>query len=211
MQMVPHGSEGDKLVAIRRRTRRLGLRALVTVSFTVVAAAAAGTTPALASTPCSAGFYSATGNEPCTAAPAGTFIDTSGAMSATPCALGTYQPNTGQSSCLDAPAGSFVGTTGAMSATPCALGTYQPNTGQSSCLDAPAGSFVWGPTSPAQANPAAFLPRSDRTSARSGRRPRRHVRRARPLQRLVRQPAPTVGRCRRRLPVINASTADGGR
>jgi hypothetical protein len=69
-------------------------------------------------------------------------VGTVGAVLATQCALGTYQPNSDQSSCSNAPAGSFVGTVGAVSATQCALGTYQPNPGQSSCLNAPAGSFV---------------------------------------------------------------------
>ncbi len=93
-------------------------------------------------TMCAAGSYSTTGFAPCTPAPPGKFVDTTGATSATPCAVGTYQPVTGQTSCIDAPAGSYVDTTGAISATLCSAGTYQDQTGQSSCLAAPAGSFV---------------------------------------------------------------------
>ena len=116
--------------------------ALVVVGFALAVGLATGATPALASTPCTPGSYSSTGSQPCTPAPPGSFVATIGAISATPCPAGTYQPSSGQTSCLNAPPGSFVASTGATSATPCALGTYQPNTGQASCLLAPIGSYV---------------------------------------------------------------------
>jgi ephrin receptor-like protein len=86
--------------------------------------------------------YSAAGKISCADAPAGSFVDTIGATSATPCGLGTFQPSSGQASCADAPPGSFVDTTGASSATPCGLGTFQSGSGQASCIAAPIGSYV---------------------------------------------------------------------
>jgi Tyrosine-protein kinase ephrin type A/B receptor-like len=124
------------------RCRTLLTRMLVVMGFTLAAGLAAGATPALASTPCAPGSYSSTGDQPCTPASPGSSVASTGATSAMPCALGTYQPSSGQISCLNAPAGSFVASTGATSATPCALATYQPSTGQASCLLAPIGSYV---------------------------------------------------------------------
>lgn len=69
--------------------------------------------------PCDPGTYSETGYQPCTAAPAGTFVDTVGATSATPCPVGTFQPDQGADSCIVAPVGSYVDTVGATTATPC--------------------------------------------------------------------------------------------
>jgi hypothetical protein len=78
----------------------------------------------------------------CEEAPAGTFADTIGATSATPCDAGLFQPLTGQTSCEPAPAGSFVSDSGAVAATPCGLGTYQNLIGQTSCFQAVPGTFV---------------------------------------------------------------------
>lgn len=91
---------------------------------------------------CTPGTYSASGFEPCTPAPAGSYVDTTGATSATPCPLGSFSSSPGASSCDLAPAGSYVSTTGATSATPCALGAYQPSTGGTSCIAAPTGTYV---------------------------------------------------------------------
>ena len=83
--------------------------------------------------PCGPGTFSATGNVPCTAAPAGSFVTATGATSATPCPPGSYQPNASASSCLLAPTGTYVPGTGATSPTPCPVGTGQELTGQTSC------------------------------------------------------------------------------
>ncbi len=91
---------------------------------------------------CSPGYYSATGGAPCTAAQPGEYVSTSGATTATDCAVGTYQPNSGQSACLATDPGSFVATTGAISESACPAGTYQPNSGQSACLAADPGNAV---------------------------------------------------------------------
>jgi hypothetical protein len=91
---------------------------------------------------CAAGFYSATGNTPCTAAPAGSYVDAVGATSATLCPVGTFSSTAGSTSCTVAPAGTFVDTTGAIAATSCAAGSYQPNSGAVSCVLAPPGSYT---------------------------------------------------------------------
>ncbi|HLK46090.1 MAG TPA: putative Ig domain-containing protein [Acidimicrobiales bacterium] len=107
---------------------------------------------------CAPGTYSATGLAPCTDAPPGTFVATSGATSATPCATGTYNPFTGQVSCVNAPTGTYVASTGATSATECPAGTYNPDTGSTTaaaCLPADAGSFVADPGSAAETPCAA--------------------------------------------------------
>ena len=91
---------------------------------------------------CPPGFYSATGNTPCTPAPAGSFVAEAGATEATACAAGTYQPDEGQTACLLAPPGRYVEAEGAVDATACALGSYQPDAGQTACLLAPVGSYV---------------------------------------------------------------------
>ncbi len=91
---------------------------------------------------CSPGTFSATGSEPCQAAPAGSFVNTTGATSATPCDAGSYSPSTGATSCLLAPPGTFVSSTGAAAATPCELGSFNGVAGSTTCLLAPIGSYV---------------------------------------------------------------------
>jgi YVTN family beta-propeller protein len=113
-------------------------------------AAADGTPQSFVVAPCGTGTFSSTGGAPCTAAPPGFFVPTSAATSATPCALGTYQPAAGQSSCLAADPGSVVGTSGSTSESACSPGFYQPAAGQSSCLLADPGNFVGTSGSPAE-------------------------------------------------------------
>lgn len=93
-------------------------------------------------TACEPGYFSASGNAPCSPAPAGSFVATAGATTATQCSVGTYQDQTGQSSCALAPPGSFVDTTGATTANLCPAGTYQSLSGQTSCVLAGLGYFV---------------------------------------------------------------------
>ncbi len=117
----------------------------------VLVAAGSGATGYLASaelyddgsaTPCAPGSYSATGNEPCTAAPAGSYVASAGATAPTPCAPGTYSALTGSTSCNAAPLGMYATGPGATSATPCAVGTYSAVAGATTCTPAPAGSYV---------------------------------------------------------------------
>lgn len=106
-------------------------------------------TPPPAPTPCPIGYFSATGETPCTPAPAGSYVDTTGATESTPCAIGTYQSLTGQDSCLLAPPGTFVVSSGAIAPTDCPLGKYQPNSGSISCISAQIGTYVDTPGSAA--------------------------------------------------------------
>lgn len=91
---------------------------------------------------CQPGTSSATGEEPCTPAPVGTFVDTEGATGATPCPVGTFQDLEGQTSCNAALPGTFVDVEGAASATSCPPGRFQPDAGSASCLLAPIGTYV---------------------------------------------------------------------
>jgi VCBS repeat-containing protein len=115
---------------------------------------------------CPAGSFLSSGANTCTLAPPGSFVNTTGATSATQCDAGTFQPLTGQSSCNPSPDGSFVGTTGATSASLCPVGTFQPLTGQSSCNPSPAGSFVGttGATSASLCTPGSFQPLTGQSS-----------------------------------------------
>ncbi|MGA8726953.1 MAG: putative Ig domain-containing protein [Acidimicrobiales bacterium] len=81
---------------------------------------------------CQPGYYSTTGNTPCTPAPPGTYVDTTGATSATECAPGSYNPNVGQTGCLLAPPNTYVDTTGARAPTPCPAGTFNLDSGSTS-------------------------------------------------------------------------------
>ena len=80
-------------------------------------------------TACLAGTYqSATGQDSCDDADAGSYVPITGQTNQTDCATGTYQATTGQNSCDDADAGSYVPATGQTSQTDCAIGTYQAST-----------------------------------------------------------------------------------
>ena len=110
---------------------------------------------------CTAGSYSASGYAPCTLAPPGTYVDTTGATTATDCPVGTYNPNSGStdsSACSSAAAGTYVDTPGSEAATPCGLGTYNPNTGSTSssaCVPASSGAYV-GTTGATSATPCGL-------------------------------------------------------
>ena len=71
---------------------------------------------------CVPGTYSATGNQPCTSAPAGSFVSMSGATSASVCLPGTFQALAGQTSCNLAPVNTYVAVSAAVAATACPVG-----------------------------------------------------------------------------------------
>ncbi|MFZ4519982.1 MAG: hypothetical protein ACOYOP_16445 [Microthrixaceae bacterium] len=80
--------------------------------------------------PCPVGYFnSSTGRAPCTAAPAGFFVDVQEARVPSPCALGSYQPSAGQSSCLLAGVGFYVDVIAATSQTACPALTTTVGTG----------------------------------------------------------------------------------
>jgi len=99
----------------------------------------------IAAAACPAGSFSATGNEPCTPAPAGSYAAGVGNTSATLCPAGTLSGVSGAGVCAPAPAGSFAAGLGNTSATLCAAGTFSSASGAGGCAPAPAGSYAAGP------------------------------------------------------------------
>ena len=92
--------------------------------------------------PCTAGYFSSSGDAPCTAASPGYYVSGSGAKSQTACPLGYYQPCSAASSCDEASPGRYVDATGSSAQHPCTAGYYQPDSGASSCIAAGLGYFV---------------------------------------------------------------------
>ncbi|MHB8234296.1 MAG: hypothetical protein ACYDHT_06540 [Solirubrobacteraceae bacterium] len=86
---------------------------------------------------CEAGTYSASGEEPCTNAPKGYFVQDQGATKPNECPLGHFADVERLTECLPALPGSYVSATGAREELECEQGTYNPASGQSSCLPAP--------------------------------------------------------------------------
>ncbi len=99
---------------------------------------------------CQPGYFSATGREPCTAAPPGKYVAGPAAEAAEPCQLGTYQPLSGQAACEQASPGHYVDLPGQAAQAPCPLGSYQPGEGATGCLDAGVGYFVASEGSPSE-------------------------------------------------------------
>ena len=75
------------------------------------------------------------GTSSCAPAPPGTYVDTTGAITATQCALGSFNPDSGATSCTSAPLDTYVDTTGATAATDCPTGTYTVTSGSTSAAD----------------------------------------------------------------------------
>jgi hypothetical protein len=92
---------------------------------------------------CKAGSYSASGGEePCTNAPKGYFVESEGAMTAAECPAGYFADEQGLSECLPAQPGHYVPATGAKAELECEQGTYSGETARSSCLSAPYGHYA---------------------------------------------------------------------
>ena len=102
-------------------------------------------TPVLPAALCDPGSYSATGNAPCTPAPAGSYVAGTGNTAATPCPTGTFSDSLGASACTPASPGFYASGTGNASATQCAPGSYSTAAGASSCTPADKGSYAAGP------------------------------------------------------------------
>jgi hypothetical protein len=84
---------------------------------------------------CGLGYYSATGDEPCTAASPGHFVDTPGATGQTACSAGYYQPNSAAVMCNAADIAFYVDSTGASSQTACPAGQTTLTTASDSISD----------------------------------------------------------------------------
>jgi uncharacterized repeat protein (TIGR01451 family) len=124
------------------------------------------TIPYAVVTQCPAGSYSATGDTPCTLAPAGYYVSNTGATAATACTAGSYQPTAGQTSCLLAGTGYYVASSGQTTETACAAGTYSNVAGSSSCTNAPAGYYVsnTGATAATACTAGSYQPTAGQTS-----------------------------------------------
>lgn len=107
---------------------------------------------------CAPGTYSATGEPPCTPAPAGSFVSAYGSTSATPCPAGTFSGFAGAAACTPAPLGYYVSAAGSTSATACPAGTFSAVTGAVACTAAPIGYYVDSPgsSSPTPCPPGTF-------------------------------------------------------
>ncbi|BCE00322.1 CAP domain-containing protein [Marinicellulosiphila megalodicopiae] len=77
----------------------------------------------------------------CEEAPAGSFVEIEGALEATLCPAGKYQPNPGMQSCILTEKGKYS-EAGAEVSIACMVGTYQPIEGQGACEIASAGNYV---------------------------------------------------------------------
>ena len=86
-------------------------------------------------TPCAPGYWSVTGYGPCAPADAGHFVAGLGSTAQSPCAPGTYQPNSASITCVAAPVGTYVDVTGAVAPTTCPNGGTTAGTGSTSVTD----------------------------------------------------------------------------
>lgn len=146
------------------------------LSLFLVSMAASGGAAAAA---CNLGSYNAVNGTdtpgPCVAAPAGSYVNVTGATAYTLASPGTYQPASGQTSALQAepgyyvpgsgaiiqeatPAGTFTTNYGSSVATPAPVGSYQPETGRTNAIFAPVGTYIptTGASSATQTTPGFY-------------------------------------------------------
>jgi len=123
---------------VLRRAGRRARNALLTLG---VLASLLGANPASAAD-CAPGSFSATGQEPCTLAPPGSFVDRFGATQATLAPPGSFVADFGATQTTLAPPGFFVPVEGATEATPAPVGHFVPVEGATAPTPAPRGTFV---------------------------------------------------------------------
>ena len=109
------------------------------------AACPAGTsTPGLGATSCTLcgpGTYSPSTSVGCLLAPAGAFVNITGATTYQKCAYGTFTSDTGNDKCDSCSGGSYSNTVGAKTCKSCPAGTFSA-AGATTCAAAPAGSYA---------------------------------------------------------------------
>jgi hypothetical protein len=114
--------------------------------------------------PCGAGFYSATGNSPCTPCPAGTFNDSLGQTSCTDCGPGTFELDQGSQACDACPGGQATpcNDNGVCSDGPTGTGTCTCNIGYTgfACENGPPTTTVTSTTSTTLSGPCSAVPLS---------------------------------------------------
>jgi len=93
---------------------------------------------------CVPGFFSATGEDPCSPCPSGYFGTTSGATSCEPCSAGTFGSTSGATSCTNCGFGEYNPSVAATSCEDCDPGTFADSLGSTACEDCSAGTFASG-------------------------------------------------------------------
>ena len=102
-------------------------------------------TPGLSTcTPCTPGWYKKLSTAPgvCTAAPAGSYVSSSGQADYVWCSSGSYSQGLNNTECTPCSAGSYAASPGLSDCTPCGTGTYASSVGAHTCLACPAGTYA---------------------------------------------------------------------
>ena len=96
---------------------------------------------------CDPGYFFSNRSGECLPAPAGSFVATAGATSATKCPAGTYSSVLAARACELTNFGYFTANEGSVEATPCAPGSLSATRGSTSCVLVPAGYYTSEPGS----------------------------------------------------------------
>jgi cytochrome b involved in lipid metabolism len=96
---------------------------------------------------CDPGYFFDDRTGECLPAPAGSFVATAGATSATKCPAGTYSSVLASRACEETTFGYFTDTDGSIEPTPCAPGSLSATKGATSCVLVPAGYYTSEPAS----------------------------------------------------------------
>ncbi|KAL4425823.1 hypothetical protein ABPG75_009839 [Micractinium tetrahymenae] len=98
-------------------------------------------TATVACTPCAKGYYNNLQQHNCTAAPMGTYVNTTGATAYTPCPYGTFSAEAGSDTCDACPPGQYTNTLGSKSCKTCPSGTFSSGRA-STCQSCKAGYYA---------------------------------------------------------------------
>ncbi len=108
---------------------------------------------------CQPGYFSASGVSPCSPAPPGYFVATSGARVPTPAPEGFYAPGSANIAPIQAPAGTYCPIPGMGSPLPVPAGYYAPGPAAIAIIAAPAGSYApEGSSAPILAPAGTYTP-----------------------------------------------------
>jgi hypothetical protein len=91
--------------------------------------------------PCALGTYSATGEAPCSEAPAGYYVSEIGATSAMECPAGRYTPEKGMTLCLPADPGHYVPGKAASAELECEAGSFASVAESTGCTPTPENTY----------------------------------------------------------------------
>lgn len=91
---------------------------------------------------CAPGFYSATGQDPCSPCPEGSYTALAAQTACQPCELGSYQDVPAKTSCNGCNPGTYADSLASTSCQDCATGTYTSDSGSSACQDCAVGKYA---------------------------------------------------------------------